>query len=291
MRRTPATDPALWVGPCITLASNSTSHSSLGKPPKPTESSFGSSSTIVTVATTASSVSPPFLRMSIPLSSACSPLALEMMIGRVPCAGATGMDNNRAASSAGIVRRKTLLAPAAKLLARDVRKNFRRDQSSILMPPRRARAIYKRKGEIGSSRVRFSAVAALFTPEHRREPSRKEISRRTEADRSSALDVIISPVDSERIRYLIFLPNAKPASKRILVIAQLRAGRQLLQFLAIPSAQHHIIRVERELQSLRNLGHAPPPFFLPHPLEAAQSEIILIRFSVLVRKVRQLHRL
>src|SRR5580704_1140046 len=101
--------------------------------------------------------------MSMPLSRACSPLALEIIIGRVPCAGATGMDNDLAAASAGIVRAKTLLAPAAKLLARDVRKNFRRDQSSIAMPPRCARAIYKRKGEIGSSSVRFFAAAALFT--------------------------------------------------------------------------------------------------------------------------------
>src|SRR5580658_2020761 len=54
-----------------------------------------------------------------------------MMIGRVPCAGTLGVDAGRPASSVGSGRPKTLPAPAAKLLASDVRKNFRRDHSSM----------------------------------------------------------------------------------------------------------------------------------------------------------------
>ena len=42
--RTPPTEPARRVGPCMQQASSSTTPSSLGKPPRPTESSLGSSS-------------------------------------------------------------------------------------------------------------------------------------------------------------------------------------------------------------------------------------------------------
>src|SRR5438046_4292324 len=47
------------VGPCIQLASSATTPSSFGRPPYPTLVSRGSSSTILTPAITASSVSPP----------------------------------------------------------------------------------------------------------------------------------------------------------------------------------------------------------------------------------------
>src|SRR5712692_8295519 len=131
MRRTLATEPARCVGPCMTLASSSTSPSSLGRPPYPTESSFGSSSTTVTAATTASSVSPPFLRISMPLSSACKPLALEMMSGRLPCAA--GARLVRVGASAPFEREPPNSWPvlATALPASEVRKNLRRDQSSI----------------------------------------------------------------------------------------------------------------------------------------------------------------
>src|SRR5207245_9111437 len=92
-------EPARRVGPCITLASSSTSPSSFGNPPYPTESSFGSSSTTVTAATTASSVSPPFFKMSIPLCSACTPFALEILTGRLPLAGILCQQNTFASDS------------------------------------------------------------------------------------------------------------------------------------------------------------------------------------------------
>src|SRR6266581_2994025 len=123
MRRTLATDPARCVGPCITLASSSTS-----------ESSFGSSSTTVTAATTASNVSPPFLRMSMPLSRACSPFALEIISGRLPCAA--GARFGRAAKSLPFECEppNNLPALATALPASEVRKNLRRDHSSMGNP-------------------------------------------------------------------------------------------------------------------------------------------------------------
>ena len=84
MLRTLATAPARRVGPCITLASSSTMPSSFGSPPKPTEVSFGSSSTIVTPCTTASSVSPPALITSKAFLQAAVPFALEMTISFGP---------------------------------------------------------------------------------------------------------------------------------------------------------------------------------------------------------------
>ncbi len=62
MLRTPPTDPARRVGPCMQQASSSTTPSSLGRPPSPTLSSFGSSSGPLTTRRAASSVSPPFFR-------------------------------------------------------------------------------------------------------------------------------------------------------------------------------------------------------------------------------------
>src|SRR5438477_11124058 len=133
IRRTLATEPARCVGPCITLASSSTSPSSFGNPPYPTESSFGSSSTTVTAATTASSVSPPFFRMSMPLSSACSPLALEIISGRFPCAAGARFER---AARLPFERAppNNLPALATALPASEVRKNLRRDQSSMGNP-------------------------------------------------------------------------------------------------------------------------------------------------------------
>src|SRR5262249_6865833 len=59
MLRTPPTEPARRVGPCIQQASSSTTPSSLGKPPSPTLSSSGSFSGPETVVMAASSVSAP----------------------------------------------------------------------------------------------------------------------------------------------------------------------------------------------------------------------------------------
>ena len=58
---TPATEPAMRVGPCMQQESSSTTHSSFGSPPSPTLSSLGSSSGPVMTCMTASSVSPPLV--------------------------------------------------------------------------------------------------------------------------------------------------------------------------------------------------------------------------------------
>src|SRR5580704_8880298 len=137
------------------------------------------------------------------------------------------------------------------------------------MPPQCARAIYKRKGEIGSSRVRFFALLALSRVQGR---SAEALKRAVPAF-LLLFYLIAVPPNSERICQLMFSPDAKSSKESIFVVAQQCAGRQLLQFLAISPAQDHIIRIERDFQSLRNLGHAPPPFFLTHSFEPAQAEV------------------
>lgn len=59
MLRTPPTAPAVRVGPCMQHASNSTTPSSFGRPPRPTLWSFGSFSGPSTTLSAASRVSPP----------------------------------------------------------------------------------------------------------------------------------------------------------------------------------------------------------------------------------------
>jgi hypothetical protein len=94
---------------------------------------LGSSSTTVTAAMTASSVSPPFFRMSIPLSRACRPFVLEMISGRLLDGGTTPAGGM--AALAGDAPARSLPTPATALDASEVRKNLRRDQISIDDPP------------------------------------------------------------------------------------------------------------------------------------------------------------
>src|SRR5579863_4747096 len=133
MLRTDATDPARPVGPCIQLASSSTTPSSLGNPPYPTEVSLGSSSTTVTAAITASSVSPPDFKIAMPLSSACNPFALEIISGRLPCPDGSGADfaGATAAAFADAALPSKFPAPATAPPASDVTKNFRRDHNPM----------------------------------------------------------------------------------------------------------------------------------------------------------------
>ena len=86
MLRSEPTAPALRVGPCIKEASSSTTPSSFGRPPYPTELSFGSSSTMFTPATTASSVSLPAFSICMARAQAIIPFALAttMFFGRAP---------------------------------------------------------------------------------------------------------------------------------------------------------------------------------------------------------------
>src|SRR3954454_3348009 len=80
MRRTAPTAPARPVGPCIMEQSSSTSPSSFGRPPKPTESSLGSSSCALRTNIAASRVSPPRRISSYAPSMLWIPVYLQTII-------------------------------------------------------------------------------------------------------------------------------------------------------------------------------------------------------------------
>jgi len=76
------TAPARLVGPCITLASSCTTPSAFGRPPSPTDWSFGSSSWMLTPAIAASSGSLPATIRSYATFTPRMPLSLAMTTGR-----------------------------------------------------------------------------------------------------------------------------------------------------------------------------------------------------------------
>src|SRR5229473_1430694 len=97
--------------------------------------------------------------------------------------------------------------------------------------------------------------------------------------------------DGTAILSSLFLPHAEAAEEGIFIAAQPGAGRQLLQFLAVSPAQDDVIGFQSSTQLLRNFRNLQTPFFLPQSLEAAQAEIVFVRFPFFVREVCQLHRL
>src|SRR5215831_576362 len=88
---------------------------------------------MVTAATTASSVSPPPLRMSMPLPRAFTPLADEMITGRFAAVSADGASSLASGDSPfeGSELANNLWAPRNALPASVVAKNFRRVQRSM----------------------------------------------------------------------------------------------------------------------------------------------------------------
>src|ERR1700751_4005121 len=74
--------------------------------------------------------------MSMPFCSACTPFALEIMIGRVPFVAAVCKAQEPAS---GFSDPNTLVVPAAAVPANEVRKNLRRDQRLIVPPRKRNR--------------------------------------------------------------------------------------------------------------------------------------------------------
>src|SRR6516162_8562769 len=88
---------------------------------------------MVTAATTASSVSPPPLRISMPLPRAFTPLADEMITGRFAAVSlnSTSLDALGDSPFEGSELANSLSAPASALPASVVAKNFRRVQRSM----------------------------------------------------------------------------------------------------------------------------------------------------------------
>src|SRR6266404_433609 len=101
--------------------------------------------------------------MSIPAPSACNPFALEIISGRFPCA--TGARLARVCASLPFEREapNNLPALATALPASEVRKNLRRDQSSIGRPPRCAEGNIHHLKHFGVRRLAAAFLATSLT--------------------------------------------------------------------------------------------------------------------------------
>src|ERR1700756_2342447 len=94
--------------------------------------------------------------MSMPRPRALTPLALEMMTGRFPWAGASACAPVLA-GDAIVVRAKRLVTLATALPASEVRKNLRRDHR-LMGPPDECRGnIQQRRLEVGGRKFDWAA--------------------------------------------------------------------------------------------------------------------------------------
>src|SRR6266705_1545984 len=85
--------------------------------------------------------------MSMPLSRAWRPLALEMMSGRLPWAGAARVARASSVFPFDGLRPKSLFEPARALPASEVRKNLRRDHNSIFKASWKSAGQYNTRGQ------------------------------------------------------------------------------------------------------------------------------------------------
>src|SRR6266498_10274 len=87
-----------------------------------------------------------------------------------------------------------------------------------------------------------------------------------------------------------FFPQAKSSNKCFVVAAGSTTRRQLLQLPDVASPKHHFVRLDGSNQAFHDVGDIRPPFFLAILFEAPNADVVL-KSSLLVRQVPQLHRL
>src|ERR1035438_6096868 len=88
---------------------------------------------------------------------------------------------------------------------------------------------------------------------------------------------------------LLTLPHAEAAEKSVLVTSKPRSRGYFLKFLAIAATQNNVIGFDCGLQSFGNFHNVTAPFFLTHPLEPTQAEVVFVGFSLFVDQMRKFH--
>src|SRR5581483_1392084 len=96
------------------------------------------------------------------------------------------------------------------------------------------------------------------------------------------------PFRSTRARVSLPQPNA--AKKRVTIVAQLDALRQLVQLLGIATTQHNVVGNERLLQLHQGVLNVALPGFLTQNRAAIISKIILNGAAGTIRQVPQFER-
>src|SRR6185369_5745075 len=91
-------------------------------------------------------------------------------------------------------------------------------------------------------------------------------------------------------RFVWLFPKPKSAEKRVVVIAQSTAVRQLLQFLGIAAPDHDLVRFKRGDQPLDHIFNMLTPALLAQSLEPGATEVVLVG-GLLVAQMPKLHRL
>src|SRR5580704_4151852 len=83
-------------------------------------------------------------------------------------------------------------------------------------------------------------------------------------------------------------PQTQAAGERVLVVAQARGRRQLLQAHGVAAAQHDVVGLERRLQPCDDVAHGLAPFLVAAAFAAAFAHVILVRAAVLVGHMAKL---
>src|SRR4030095_16689762 len=77
--------------------------------------------------------------------------------------------------------------------------------------------------------------------------------------------------------------------ERVGVVAELSAGRQLLELLGVAASEHDVLGHQRAAQALDDLGDRLAPARLAEALQSAQADVVLERAALLELHVAELH--
>src|SRR5271166_4977083 len=86
------------------------------------------------------------------------------------------------------------------------------------------------------------------------------------------------------------LPQPRAADERIVVVAGTCAGRELIEFLGVAAAEHHVLHLQGLLQARHHVENRLVPFLLAQPPHPFGTHVFLKCFALFVRQMSQFHR-
>src|SRR5262249_7663297 len=88
----------------------------------------------------------------------------------------------------------------------------------------------------------------------------------------------------------VLLPQPKPATEGVGIVAGARVRRQRIKFFDVASADHDVVGLERGKEACHNICHVTTPLLLSVAVQSGVTYIVLIS-ALLVGQVTELHRL